>query len=136
MDTKILNARKKEILEAQSKMLQNAVDLKVALTATEEAQFTAFTNELDSIAVNLSRYAAIEKGQSEVGQPRESCGPDCSHHRVDSHLRRGWRILRLLPLGMGRWQWNWSRHDLYHPSDLLGLGSFIRTNLSSITLKY
>lgn len=72
MDTQILNKRKKEILDAQTKMLTNAADLKVSLTAAEEAQFTAFTAELDAITLNLSRYAAIEKGKSEVGAPREA----------------------------------------------------------------
>jgi HK97 family phage major capsid protein len=72
MDTKILNSRKKEILDAQEKMLKNASDLKIALTATEEAQFAAFTNELDSINANITRYKAIEQGKSEVGAPREA----------------------------------------------------------------
>jgi HK97 family phage major capsid protein len=71
MDTKILNSRKKEILDAQEKMLKNAMESKVALTAADEAAFAAMTSELDAINTNLSRYAAIEKGKSEVGSPRE-----------------------------------------------------------------
>jgi HK97 family phage major capsid protein len=72
MDTKVLNARKKEILDAQEKMLKNAVESKVALSVADEAAFANFTNELDAINTNLTRYKAIEQGKAEVGAPREA----------------------------------------------------------------
>lgn len=72
MDTKILNARKKELLDAQETMLRNAVETKTQLSAADEASFTNMSTELDAINTNLVRYAAIEKGKSEVGAPRET----------------------------------------------------------------
>lgn len=69
MDTKSLNARKKEILNAQDTMLRNAMESKVQLTAADETAFTNMTAELDTINLTLSRSAAIDKGRSEVGQP-------------------------------------------------------------------
>jgi HK97 family phage major capsid protein len=72
MDTKILNSRKKELLDAQEVMLKNAVDTKTALSAADEAAFANMTSELDAINTNITRYAAIEKGKSEVGSPREA----------------------------------------------------------------
>jgi HK97 family phage major capsid protein len=72
MNIKESNLRKKEILDAQEKMLKNAVENKSALSADEEIKFTAFNNELDVINTNLVRVAAIEKGRSEVGEIREN----------------------------------------------------------------
>jgi HK97 family phage major capsid protein len=72
MDTKVLNNRKKEILDAQEKMLRNAFETKVALTPADEATFAGMTSELDIINITLSRAAAIDKGRAEVGAPRES----------------------------------------------------------------
>jgi HK97 family phage major capsid protein len=71
MDTKILNARKMEILDAQEKMLKSATENKVAMSVADEASFTNMTSELDTINITLSRYAAIEKGKVEVATPRE-----------------------------------------------------------------
>ncbi len=72
MDSTILNKRKSEILDQQELMLKKATESKVALTATEEAQFTALTSELDQLNANIARFSAISKGRSEVGAPRQS----------------------------------------------------------------
>ena len=72
MDIKILNSRKKELLDAQELMLKAAVENKSGLSAADEASFANMSSELDAINTNLHRYAAIEKGKSEVGAPRES----------------------------------------------------------------
>lgn len=72
MDSKILNTRKSEILDQQELMLKKATEAKVALTATEEAQFENYTKELDEINKNLTRFSAISKGRTEVGTPRTS----------------------------------------------------------------
>ena len=72
MDKKLLNLRKKEILEAQEKMLKNAMDTKVALSEADEVSFANMTTELDAINANLARITAIEKGKAEVSQPREA----------------------------------------------------------------
>lgn len=72
MDRKKLNARKKDILAAQERMLKGAVENKLALSAADETAFTNMTSELDLINTNLARIAAIEKGQSEVAEPREA----------------------------------------------------------------
>lgn len=72
MDTKVLNARKKEILDAQETMLRSAAESKTQLSAADEASFVNMSNELDSINTNIARWSAIEKGRSEVGAPRET----------------------------------------------------------------
>jgi HK97 family phage major capsid protein len=69
MDTKVLNARKKEILDAQERLLKSAVENKVALTVADESAFANMTNELDQINANLARISAIEKGRAEVNTP-------------------------------------------------------------------
>ena len=71
MALKVLNTRKKEILDAQDKMLRNAVDTKTALSAADETAFTAMTTELDGINTSITRMTAIENGRREVGAPRE-----------------------------------------------------------------
>jgi HK97 family phage major capsid protein len=71
MALKVLNTRKKEILDAQDKMLRNAVDTKTALSAADETAFQNMTTELDGINTNITRMTAIENGQREVGAPRE-----------------------------------------------------------------
>lgn len=71
MALKVLNTRKKEILDAQDKMLRNAVDTKTALSAADETAFTAMTTELDGINTSITRLTAIENGRREVGAPRE-----------------------------------------------------------------
>ncbi len=70
MNTAALNTRKKEILSAQETMLRNAVDTKTSLSAADESAFANMTNELDAINTNLTRYAAIERGKTEVAAPR------------------------------------------------------------------
>jgi HK97 family phage major capsid protein len=72
MDSTVLNKRKSEILDQQELMLKKATESKVALTATEEAQFTNLTAELDQINTNIARFSAISKGRNEVGTPRQS----------------------------------------------------------------
>ena len=71
MSLQVLNARKKEILEAQDKMLRNAVESKVSLSVADEAAFTNMTTELDSINTNIARFQAIADGQRQVAVPRE-----------------------------------------------------------------
>jgi HK97 family phage major capsid protein len=66
-----LNKRKKEILAAQDKMLMNAVETKTQLSAADETSFANMTTELDAINTNIARFEAIEKGNREVGNPRE-----------------------------------------------------------------
>jgi HK97 family phage major capsid protein len=72
MDSIVLNKRKAEILDQQELMLKKATEAKIALTAAEEAQFSALTSELDSINTNIARFSAISKGRTEVGAPRTS----------------------------------------------------------------
>jgi HK97 family phage major capsid protein len=72
MDSTNLNKRKNEILDIQEGLLKKATELKVALTETEEAQFKNLTAELDQINGNIVRFAAIAKGRTEVGAPRQS----------------------------------------------------------------
>jgi hypothetical protein len=72
MDSTVLNKRKNEILDIQEGMLKRATEAKVQLTETEEAQFKNLTAELDQINGNITRFAAIAKGRSEVGTPRQS----------------------------------------------------------------
>jgi HK97 family phage major capsid protein len=72
MDAKILNKRKAEILDQQELMLKKATEAKVALTATEEAQFENYTKELDDINKSISRFSALSKGRAEVGVPSSS----------------------------------------------------------------
>jgi HK97 family phage major capsid protein len=69
MDSKSLNLRKKEILNAQQAMLTKATAEKAQFTAAEEETFSNFTKELDTININLTRVANIDKGLLEVGQP-------------------------------------------------------------------
>jgi HK97 family phage major capsid protein len=69
MDSKTLNARKREILNAQQAMLTKATAEKAQFTAAEEETFSNFTKELDTININLTRVANIDKGLLEVGQP-------------------------------------------------------------------
>jgi HK97 family phage major capsid protein len=71
MDTKALNSRKKEILNQQTLMLQKASEAKVKLTEAEEAQFENFSKELDDINKSIVRVENINKGNAEVGTPRE-----------------------------------------------------------------
>jgi HK97 family phage major capsid protein len=71
MDSKILNARKKEILAQQETMLAKATEAKAPLTDTEEATYSNLTKELDSINVNIARFDAIAKGRCEVGVPQQ-----------------------------------------------------------------
>ena len=71
MDSKMLNLRKKELLDAQERMLNAASDAKVNLTQAEEETFTNQTKEIESINVNLSRIEAIAKGRHEVGIPSQ-----------------------------------------------------------------
>ena len=72
MSLQILNARKKELIDAQDKMLRNAVESKVALSVADEASFANMTTELDSINTNISRFQAIEKNRQEVAVPSNS----------------------------------------------------------------
>jgi HK97 family phage major capsid protein len=72
MDTKILNTRKKELLDAQSTMLDTANAAKRQLTGDEEIAYTNIANELTGVETNIARYASIEKGRAEVGAPRET----------------------------------------------------------------
>lgn len=69
MDSKSLNLRKKEILNAQQELLTKATAEKMGFTPSEEEMFSNWTKELDSINTNLTRVAAIENGLREVGQP-------------------------------------------------------------------
>ncbi len=71
MDSKTLNLRKKELLDAQERMLNAASDAKVNLTQAEEETFSNQTKEIESINVNLSRIEAIAKGRHEVGIPSQ-----------------------------------------------------------------
>lgn len=71
MDTKVLNTRKKEILDAQEVMLKAAVESKAALSAADETAFANMSAELDSINTHIARFEAINKGKSEVGTIRE-----------------------------------------------------------------
>jgi HK97 family phage major capsid protein len=64
-----LNKRKKEILAAQDRMLQNAVDTKTQLSRADETRFANMSSELDDINTNIARAQAIEKGRAEVGMP-------------------------------------------------------------------
>lgn len=72
MDSKVLNKRKNEILDAQQNMLQKAIESKVAFTAAEEEHYTNLTKELDALNVNISRVEAISKGKAEVAAPGQT----------------------------------------------------------------
>jgi HK97 family phage major capsid protein len=61
MNSQQLNARKKEILDAQELMLKRASTNHMQMTATENARFDNFTKELDDINVKLG-----------LGKPRET----------------------------------------------------------------
>ena len=67
-----LNKRKLEIINRQEDMLKKAVDTKIALTETEEAQYSNFQKELDEINTNLHRFENLNKNRSEVDTPREN----------------------------------------------------------------
>ncbi len=69
MDSKVLNARKNELLNSQEALLNACQESKRKLTDVEESQFANHTNEINSIDQTLARMAAIEKGKKEVGQP-------------------------------------------------------------------
>ena len=69
MDSKSLNLRKKEILNAQQELLTKATAEKGQFTAAEDEMFSNWTKELDAINTNLTRVAAIDKGLLEVAQP-------------------------------------------------------------------
>jgi HK97 family phage major capsid protein len=69
MDSKILNTRKNELLDAQTKMLAAAQEAKVKLTDVQETQFNDAVAEIHDIDTNLARMAAIAKGKGEVGAP-------------------------------------------------------------------
>jgi HK97 family phage major capsid protein len=66
-----LNARKKELLDAQEKMLNAASEAKVALTPAQEEQFASHTKEIEAINVSLARFEAIAKGKREIGVPKQ-----------------------------------------------------------------
>ncbi len=65
----ILNARKKEILYQQERMLNAASEAKVQLTAVENETFENLTKELDATNSNIVRHEAIAKGRAEVVSP-------------------------------------------------------------------
>jgi HK97 family phage major capsid protein len=71
MDTKALNTRKKEILDAQEVMLKNAVETKTQLSAADDLAFENMSKELDTININISRFEALNKNKLEVATPRE-----------------------------------------------------------------
>ncbi len=71
MDPKLLNTRKKEILDAQEVMLKAAVENKSQLSAADETTFTNLSNELDALNANLARIEALNKGKLEIAAPRE-----------------------------------------------------------------
>jgi len=71
-NTKELNARKNEILNAQEEMLKKASEAKVALTASEEEKFENFSRELDEINKNITRVENIRRNRSEVNTPSTS----------------------------------------------------------------
>lgn len=72
MDIKVLNSRKKEVLDQQEVMLKSALESKRNLSDVEKAQFDNWTNEVNEINANLDRAKAIAQGKAEVGAPRES----------------------------------------------------------------
>jgi HK97 family phage major capsid protein len=84
IDIKALNTRKKELLDAQEKMLVAATDSKIQLTAAQEEQFKNFTNEIDSINTNLARTEAINKGKLEVGVPSSTLAIPADFSNVKS----------------------------------------------------
>jgi HK97 family phage major capsid protein len=69
MSVQDLNKRKKEILDAQERMLQNAVTSKVAFSAADEASYTNLTNELNSVDSNIARFTALQAGRDAVAVP-------------------------------------------------------------------
>jgi HK97 family phage major capsid protein len=66
MDSKQLNARKNEILNAQEVLLNAAQESK---TAVNEVAFTNLSNELVAVESNITRFEAIAKGRKEVSAP-------------------------------------------------------------------
>lgn len=68
MKTK-LNARKKELLDAQEKMLNSAATTQNPLTPAEEESYGKMTKEIESINLSVARFDAVEKGKREVGTP-------------------------------------------------------------------
>ena len=91
MAIKILNTRKKEILDAQEKMLKNAVETKTQLSASDETAFTALTTELDQVNANIARYEAVNKGRVEVATPREQAVISNSTNPVKFYAAGGYR---------------------------------------------
>ena len=69
MDTKILNSRKKELLDQQEKMLNAASESKRALTTAEEENYTVMVKEIETIDSNLARFNAIAKSKLEISTP-------------------------------------------------------------------
>jgi HK97 family phage major capsid protein len=69
MDTKILNSRKKELLDQQEKMLNAASEAKRDLTTVEEESYAVMAKEIESLNTNISRFDAIAKSKSEIVIP-------------------------------------------------------------------
>jgi HK97 family phage major capsid protein len=66
-----LNKRKNEILDAQSAMIKNALDLKINLTSEQNSAYDKMTNEVNDLNRDIKRVEALNQGRSEIGVPRE-----------------------------------------------------------------
>ena len=69
MDSKILNARKSELLSQQELVLNQCQEAHVKLTDVQEQAFTAASAEIKDIDTTLARMDAIAKSKAQVNEP-------------------------------------------------------------------
>jgi len=72
MDTKQLNKRKNEILDAYQHEVSAALESGSTLTDSQKEKFANFKGELAEIDLKIENVKAIEKGRAEVGTPSAS----------------------------------------------------------------
>jgi len=69
MDSKVLNKRKSELLDQQTKLVQSALETKVKMTKAEDEQYEALSAEIEDLNTNIKRFDAIAMGKLQVGAP-------------------------------------------------------------------
>ncbi len=71
MDSKILNQRINAICDQQEGMLKKALEAKVALTDTEEAQYAALDKELVELNASVAKIDALNTNRVKISTPNE-----------------------------------------------------------------
>ena len=66
-DIKALNKQKKELLDAQERMLNSAREAQKTLDAAQETEFANMQTKVDELNKDIARFEAIDKGKREVG---------------------------------------------------------------------